>query len=429
MVRAWRLIDHPLFVPGCVSLYLLLRLTLIFGLPLEQFSDARWYLARGMDFAADLGYSERGVPTAFWPVGYPGFLGLLFGVFGPKPLYAQLANAAFGAATLLLMLPLSRLAFGNERVGRMAILLLAIYPNNGAYAALLLTESFFTFFLVSGVYLVLCRRGRLALAVAGLVFGVAALTKPQILFIPVFLLGLRFLVASDEKGFVRFLRGGVLVYALMACVILPWSYRNYLVFGDVILVSTNGGVTLLTGNNPSADGGLKEFDPLVKKRRFSVADQVAADKRARQLALDWIRDNPNRFIELLPRKVWHLWAKDGESEWSYQAGYEHYDEYWYVFRGVRILNQAYYVMLILLFLASAPMVLIRRRDVCWPWILVGYGLITYFTLISMVFSGQPRFHFPVMPWVLMYAAWVMTVFTKGSVGEARQSQAVSSSAV
>ncbi|MEP6878259.1 MAG: hypothetical protein ABI865_05375, partial [Nitrosospira sp.] len=33
----------------------------------------------------------------------------------------------------------------------------------------------------------------------------------------------------------------------------------------------------------------------------------------------------------------------------------------------------------------------------------------YLTAISIVFSGQPRFHFPVMPWVIMYAAWSVGV--------------------
>jgi len=31
-----------------------------------------------------------------------------------------------------------------------------------------------------------------------------------------------------------------------------------------------------------------------------------------------------------------------------------------------------------------------------------------------VFSGQSRFHFPLMPWVAMYAAWAITQWGLGS---------------
>jgi hypothetical protein len=42
-----------------------------------------------------------------------------------------------------------------------------------------------------------------------------------------------------------------------------------------------------------------------------------------------------------------------------------------------------------------------------PYTVTGYALIADFTAISIVFSGQSRFHFPLMPWVAMYAAWTI----------------------
>ena len=119
----------------------------------------------------------------------------------------------------------------------------------------------------------------------------------------------------------------LLVYAAMAVIVLPWTVRNYLVFDAFVPVSTNGGFTLLTGNNPSAQGGYTDNDPLVRKVSHSVSGQVAADHLATSLALTWIREHPAAFVALIPKKVWRLWAPDGEGEWAFKSGFNHYDDY------------------------------------------------------------------------------------------------------
>lgn len=79
------LLDSRLFIPGCFILFVGLRAALIFFVPVEMGSDARWYFSRGLGIANGDGYSEGGYPTAYWPVGYPGFLGILFFFFWSKP--------------------------------------------------------------------------------------------------------------------------------------------------------------------------------------------------------------------------------------------------------------------------------------------------------------------------------------------------------
>jgi hypothetical protein len=53
----------------------------------------------------------------------------------------------------------------------------------------------------------------------------------------------------------------------------------------------------------------------------------------------------------------------------------------------------------------------RKHDAAWPWVSIGYCLMAYLTLISVVFSGQSRFHFPAMPWIIMYAAWAAAMLS------------------
>ena len=93
----FRLLDSAYFLPACFALFIGLRASLILLVPLEISSDAAWYLSRASSIAAGEGYTEGGYPTAYWPVGYPGFLGVLFYLFGQSALVGQAANLLMAA--------------------------------------------------------------------------------------------------------------------------------------------------------------------------------------------------------------------------------------------------------------------------------------------------------------------------------------------
>ncbi len=406
-----QLLDSPIFIPACFMLFLGLRAALIFFVPIEMSSDASWYLGRAVSIASGEGYSEDRNPTAYWPVGYPGFLGALFYLFGQDQLVGQLANLLMAAGIFFLQLELTRRIFCNELTARLGILLLTIYPNHIAYTSFILTEIYFTFLLLLGVYLYISRRGWLWIFLSGLVFGLATLTKPQILFLPGLLVLFRVLSREEKNSFNEHLVKGFVIYLVIIAVLAPWAVRNSQIFGEVVLISTNGGATLLTGNNPSANGGYVENDALVAQRNFSVSDQVASDRRARKLAIEWIKENPARFLELIPLKIWSLWAKDGEAEWAYEAGYAHYQQNRYFFRSLRWANQIFYGFLLVGALVAFVSIVRNRYSFALPWVFFGYCFMFYLTTISIVFSGQPRFHFPAMPWIIMYAAWAVVMFS------------------
>ena len=76
---------------------------MLFVRPLEQSSDFLWYYQRAVEIASGSGYAERGVLTAFWPVGWPGFLAALFAITGPSVLAGQLSNLVFAAVVFVLL--------------------------------------------------------------------------------------------------------------------------------------------------------------------------------------------------------------------------------------------------------------------------------------------------------------------------------------
>jgi hypothetical protein len=400
--RLLGLLEARHFVIVCLAVHVLLRLTPIVFLSVSMTADAAWYVNRAASIASGKGYAEEGLLTAYWPVGYPGFLGTTFWLFGSSVLVAQLANVCLSALSALLCLTVARMILRDEMVARLALLLFTMYPNNVLYASISMSEIFFTTVFLFGIFLFLRFPTPYGAVSCGLVFGLGTLTKPQVMFFPLLLLGRQFLL---DASWARLRNTTVFIYAAVLLVLGPWAIRNFVVFEEFVLVSTNGGTNLLIGNNPHATGTYRSNDALFTRIGFSVADQVAADRRARQLAVDWIREQPGRFLALIPRKLWHTWAIDGEAEWFYQAGHAAYERRAVWFRLVRVFNQAFYLTLLVMAGVMIWAMIRGRIPPPSPWTCLIYWIVLYFTTISVVFIGGPRFHFPVMPWTIMGAAW------------------------
>src|SRR6516162_2817136 len=129
----WSAISSSNFVPICFSVYILLRLAIIIFVPIDQFSDNLWYYTRAVTIASGQGYSEGGIATAFWPPGWPGFLGILFWLFGASAFVGQIANLVFAAVVFVLALSVGSTIFADKKVGRLTVLLLTFYPNQIGY--------------------------------------------------------------------------------------------------------------------------------------------------------------------------------------------------------------------------------------------------------------------------------------------------------
>jgi 4-amino-4-deoxy-L-arabinose transferase-like glycosyltransferase len=400
-----------------LALFLVPRALLIL-LAVEPTSDAAWYYSRADMLAHGLGYlGDHGEPTAYWPVGWPLTLALAFRAFGTSIWTVGLFNLACAGVTAWLTLDLGRRLSGSELAGRAALLLLALYPNSAFYVPLALTEVFYTMLLLAGCRLLIARTP-MALIAAGLVFGVATLVKAQTLVV----VPLVFAIALGRApGFWKRLPAAVaqaaLVIALAAAVVAPWTVRNHRVLGEWVAISTNGGITLLTGNNDTARGGFTPEDPVVKALDARTdLSETAYDAEAKRLGVAWIKAHPAAFVTLMPRKLAKLWGPDGEGLWAYETGSKAWARAPLAFLALRAINQLWYFALLGLFAAAAVIELRRRaraglRPIDW-WVLP-YGIALYPSAIAMVFSGQSRFHYPVMPFVCVTAGWLLARWLTG----------------
>lgn len=376
-------------------------------------SDADWYFDHGADFAAGRGHLDnQGGPTAYWPPGWPMILSVAFRLFGASVTTVGLLNLALAALGGWLLYSLAKRIFGGEATGRLALLLYAIYPNAVGYVPLALTEVAYTTLLLAICWLLVSERVWWRFILAGLLLGLASLVKAQSLAVVPLILAIDLL---RERGFWRRLPRvaveAVALVALAALVVAPWSMRNQRELGRFVAISTNGGATLLTGNNPTATGDFNPDDPTFKalEARKDLGE-IERDRLMKEAGVAWVKANPAQFAMLMPKKLLRLWGPDGEAEWGYQAGYANYAAHEARFRAVRWINQAYYFALLCAFAIAAVVIVLRRwraSERLIGWWLLPYGIAAYPTAIALIFSGQSRFHFPVMPFVCIAAAWLL----------------------
>jgi hypothetical protein len=403
-----RAVAHRLFVPICLAAALLLRLGWILAVDARPIDDFSWYYDRAVGLAQGEGLTVKGVPTAYWPVGYPLMLAALFVVTGPSLLAAKLLNLLLAMAIVWYSYRVAGRLFASEAASRLALLLVAFHPNHIAYTSLTASETPFLFLMLLGLLLLLRRKGRPGTALlAGAVFGLGCLTKPTMLFVPATFFALSLLARFRWRTVARL----GLVYAALALVVLPWTLRNYRVFGRPLFVVTSGGINLLIGNNPLATGGYGGVDPETEALVDSRKDELAREDAARAIARRYIIEHPWRTIGRMPAKLWHLYAKDVEGfYWNELAtGAREGPVLQRPMVGLKIIGELYYLALLAAFAAGVFRFYVAGRPPFPRPALsaLGLGIIAYFSLVMMVLFGSSRLHFPLIPCFALYAgAWL-----------------------
>jgi len=221
-------------------------------------------------------------------------------VMGSYTWIPLLNNLVLFCATVLITYRLATVV-SNERVARVATLLLVLWPNFTFYAGLPATELLTAFLLPLAILIyfesVTLSDGisRLRFAfLAGLILGFSSLTQASFLLFPsIFVLYELVAGNSFSKAYSRM----ALLILGMLLVVSPWTLRNYFVLNAFVPISTNGGWSLYIGNNPSASGG-----HVPAEADFQGYDEVTANKKALARGAKWIIDNPKNFIGLAVRK-------------------------------------------------------------------------------------------------------------------------------
>lgn len=282
----------------------------------EHFSDDGFYLTWAHFLAQGRGFLDK--PFFVNPF-YLYFLAVLMKLSITSGLGIRLVQIALASAIYPLTYLLGERLF-NRTAGLLAALALLGYGPLLHAMTDLQSSSLETLLIVLLAWLLCGKPGRPRLAAAGLTCGLLALSRPTFLpFVPLAAVAILFRRFAPQIGGPRRDAGGAAVFGL-ACILVvaPVTIRNLVVGGDLVLVSSHGGINFYIGNSPPAQGwfyvprgihgslmGINLIDS-TRVAEESVGHALKPSEVSRfwfREGLHFLRDAPGRAALLYARKL------------------------------------------------------------------------------------------------------------------------------
>lgn len=392
---------EALTVGAVVSLAILLRVIYTLGMEanpthLQPAMDSLYHLEWARAFAAGEEFEKMAGRPFFRAPLYIWMLGAVLKVSGESLLAARLFQSLLGGATTLLVYLIGKRAF-DARTGLLASLLAATYWVLIYFDAELLIPTLAIPLDLLAILLCLglssaprpARAGS-----AGLVWGLSAIARPNVLLFMPFL-ALWILLRPRAQGTADGRRGPLAWVPALAfsaglmAPILPLTAFNALARDDLVLISTQAGVNLYIGNNPQSDGvtaivpgtpggwwpGYHAAIAQAEQAegRALKASEVSAHYSAR--AREFLLSEPGAAMALMARKLRLFWN-------SWEIGNNHE----------------------LRFFA-------RRFGSFVPWLSVGFPFLAGAGLLGLVLAAARRGeHFPLWGFLPIYMVGVVVFF-------------------
>ncbi|GAB4201376.1 MAG: hypothetical protein OHK0022_23360 [Roseiflexaceae bacterium] len=383
--------------------------------------------------------------TGKWvrPPLYPLFLALVFGLFGVNVSTAMLAQAVLTGAGVLVFAAYAWQRFGRTSAALLAALLAALYLPLASFGSVMFAEALFVLLMLPALALIdriigqetrLETRGlrlgadaesqaprtknqepqppshptpnsklkaqnsNLALA-AGVLLGLATLTRAVgLFFIPLAALLLWLLIRRRPGAWRQ--AGALLLGAVL--VIAPWTARNAVVHQRLIVVDTNGAVSMWYGTLRD-EAEQQAGETLL----FGIPNQADRQSAALRLTLENISRDPLGFAARARFKVASLFILQtrnytagsiiGLSPQGQQVALVEAE---YPLR-IALLADAQYILIMLLAIIG----LCYARD--WRRTLPLLLFVGLSVLLSALTIGHPRLRLPIVGALIPYAAFAL----------------------
>lgn len=370
-------------------------------------SDFEYYrrLAVTLLEHGQLGYPA---PSAIRVPGYPLFLAALM-LVSSSIAWLSLVNALLSAVLPYLVYRVADQFTGDRTVALGAALLMAIHPNAVLFAPVLATEHLCAILFFVSLWVL--RRARESdparpyrtPIVAGLLFGLTTLTRPDTLFyLPAFVAIGWCVVAPARRP------TALVAFVLTAAVVVfPWYLRNRVMVGPGAGLSTISGKSFYYGHNDKMYG----YHSL-EGTRMEGLTELERHKRGFEIGLEYIRNATTaRLVNDVIKATGFLYAADGDygQFWSTRTPGPNPDEF-----TPNALGQAMtYTDLtiwwnrLLVAAALSALVFLRRYPVEVWWATVGLVVLNWFGY-CVVFEATPRYRHMIEPALCVLAMMTLT---------------------
>lgn len=334
-------------------------------------------------------------------------------------LYVQLAQVVVAAITTALGYGVARRLFKSEVAGLLFACFLAVWQPYVEQADVLFSELLYLFLFMLHVWLLLLydsegshQRARIrARGQAGLGFlflssmalGFAALTRSPALYSLAFVV--LWLLMRAGPGALPGVEGRrrsttalnakfkAILIALIGCllVVLPWTARNYVLYGQLIPVDTLGQINLWLDLGPVAD----RTPNIEILRRLPQAERAPyAMAQAREL----LAERPLRILDNAWPNFQHIWKAQFIEDYFLKSSF-----FTRPLREMAVLG-LFGDALWLVFTLSGLVMLVSRPHEGWHWRVFFLAWMAYSMLTVIVFHVEPRYLTPLWTLLALYGA-------------------------
>jgi 4-amino-4-deoxy-L-arabinose transferase-like glycosyltransferase len=367
-----------------------------YGYELGQVSRS---IAAGRGFASPLRFAETGPTVWFTPI-YPYLIAGIFKLWGiysdMSRIIIQTLNCAFSALTIIPIYAIARKTFG-EGVAIGAAWTWVFLPTALFFPILWVWDTALIALLLSLIFWVTLamrqQRGLLPWAGYGALWVVGVLVNPSILSLFPFLLG--WLMWEARKQSAPWAKPAAVALLVFAIGLIPWTIRNYRVFGKFIVLRSNFGLELWLGNNPQV--GADTFaqwvhpnDNPAEAEKYKQMGEIAYMEQRERDAFQFMRTHPADTALFMFRRFVNNWIGISDSPkdtWNASPLY----------------GKAFLFLNSVIALASLTGVLLAYRNhlpdaAPYGFVLLIFPLVFYLTHSSL------RYRFPIDPILMTLTA-------------------------
>lgn len=328
----------------------------------------------------------KDAPYAFWPPGTSLLYAAVYGLFGKSFSNIVALNVVLSCALLVTTFRVARRFYGNK-VAIASAWVLALWPTLVMFTTILASELPFLLLTIGALdaWSMPGRSWLLKGIGAGALLGAAALVRPFALALPIVFAASFCLSGPPSKGkTLTQLKMALACVLTMACVIAPWTWRNYRLYGEPVLISTNGGITLWMGNSEGSNGDYRDIPERLRGLNDNEQSRIlGAEAKAYILA------HPLSFATQTLRKVVQLYSNESIGvTWNADGIQQRYGS-----AAVTILKRFTQLSWALIFILAGLGVfsLIRRQG--WRALVSPIvSSVAFYTLVHGVIVSQDRYH-------------------------------------
>lgn len=374
----------------------------------QSFSEIATSLATNGTFAV-----ASGELTSLRPPLFPGIVALLYTLFGVENFTAvRIFNAAIGLLTVVATHRLADKLF-DRRTATWAAAFVCFYPSLVLATNMVLTETLFALLVVvfCACLLRAWQTGAIAaFLAAGAVLALASLTRSVLWLFPPAAIAFLWFAMRPQSASYRAVRIAAFVVAF-AAVLAPWTIRNSRLQQTFITVDVMGGRNFMMGNYEhtplyrawdaiTITGPAAWHEVLARDTPgYGQTTQGQRDKLALRYGLRYAAANPGLTAERCVIKFFNFWQLEREAIAGAQRGY------WGIHSRAVVLAMAAVILLSYVAAMAGGILgwfVLRPGDMRFNVLAV--LVIGFVCAVHTAVFGHSRYHLPLMPLVLIYAA-------------------------